>query len=187
MICSRVHGHIHAYSVIETRQSKAKQLRLKTTKEELPQVGLEPVTFCVTRQTLYQLSHRGSSAGQAESLNVIQRQRHLFPDKQGNSFQYLYVYMYVHTHVHMLFISIPVATTVSEIVSLPLPFPPSPSPSLPPCPIACPTACHASGHTYTNTPHTLCYQRIILDHITAFIGGCENLFRGAARGHVVAK
>ena len=41
-----------------------------------------------TRQTLYQLSHRGSSAGEAESLNVIQGQRRLFPDKQGNSFQY---------------------------------------------------------------------------------------------------
>ena len=29
------------------------------------------------RQTLYQLSHQGSSAGQAESLNVIQGQRRL--------------------------------------------------------------------------------------------------------------
>ena len=38
-----------------------------------------------TRQMLYQLSHRGSSAGQAESLNVVQRQSRLFPDKQGNS------------------------------------------------------------------------------------------------------
>ena len=47
-----------------------------------------------TRQTLYQLSHRGSSAGQAESLNVFQGQRRLFPDKQGNSFQYCSMYTF---------------------------------------------------------------------------------------------
>ena len=40
---------------------------------------------------LYQLSHRGSSAGQAKSLNVMHRQRCFFPDKQGNSFSALYV------------------------------------------------------------------------------------------------
>ena len=58
-------------------------------KEELPQAGLEPVTFCVLGRPLYQLSHQGSggSAGQAESLNFIQLQgqRRLSPDKQGYS------------------------------------------------------------------------------------------------------
>jgi len=39
-----------------------------------------------TRQMLYHLSHQGSSAGQAESLDVIQGQRCLFLDKQGNSY-----------------------------------------------------------------------------------------------------
>ena len=48
--------------------------------------GIRTHNVLRTRQTLYQLSHRGSSAGQAESLNVIQGQRYLFPDKQGNSF-----------------------------------------------------------------------------------------------------
>ena len=59
------------------RQGKARQLRLKRTplfpkrREELPQVGFEPTTFCVL----------GGSSGQAKSLNVIQGQKHLFPDK----------------------------------------------------------------------------------------------------------
>ena len=35
-----------------------------------------------TRQTLYQLSHRGSSAGQVESFKFFARQR---PDGRGNS------------------------------------------------------------------------------------------------------
>ena len=44
------------------RHGKGRQLHLKTKrKEELPQAGLEPTTFCVL-------------AGQAESLNVIQGQ-----------------------------------------------------------------------------------------------------------------
>ena len=38
-----------------------------------------------TRQMLYQLSYRGSSAGQAKSLKVILGQRWLFLDTQGNS------------------------------------------------------------------------------------------------------
>ena len=36
------------------------------------------------RQTLYQLSHRGSSAGQAESLKFMQGKGRLSPDGQGN-------------------------------------------------------------------------------------------------------
>ena len=38
-----------------------------------------------SRQTLYQLSHRGSSAGQAESLKFVQGKWRLSPDKQGYS------------------------------------------------------------------------------------------------------
>ena len=50
--------------------------------------GIQTCDILCARQMFYQLSHRGSSAGQAESLNVIQGQRRLFPDKQGNSIQY---------------------------------------------------------------------------------------------------
>ena len=59
------------------RQSKARQLRLKTTppfpreKEELPQAGFEPTMFCVPQADALTEPHRGSSAGQAESLNVL--------------------------------------------------------------------------------------------------------------------
>ena len=55
--------------------------------------GIQTCDVLRTRQTLYQLSHQGSSAGQAESLNVIQGQRHLFSDKQGNSFSVLCMYV----------------------------------------------------------------------------------------------
>ena len=47
------HQHVHVCPVIETKQSKAKQLCLKTTphfpkrKEELPQAGFKPATFCI--------------------------------------------------------------------------------------------------------------------------------------------
>ena len=56
---------------------KAKQLCLKTTpffpreKEELFSGGIRTRDILRARQTLYQLSHRGSSAGQAKSLNVF--------------------------------------------------------------------------------------------------------------------
>ena len=51
--------------------------------------GIRTCDILRARPTLYQLSHRGSSAGQAKSLNVIQGQRCLSPDK--------------HTHVHCTF------------------------------------------------------------------------------------
>ena len=79
-----VHVHVHERSVIETRQSKATEdnsLFLKR-KRRAASGGIRTCNVLCTRQTLYQLSHRGSSAGQAESL---QRQSCLFPDKQGNS------------------------------------------------------------------------------------------------------
>ncbi len=53
-----------------------------------------------TRQTLYQLSQRGSSVGQAESLSVIQGQRRLFPDKQGGSYTYANTRRHNRHHKH---------------------------------------------------------------------------------------
>ena len=72
------------------RQSQARQQHVYMPKENsfFPRAasgGTWIREILRTRQTLYQLSHRGSSAEQAESLNVIQGQRRLFPDKQGNS------------------------------------------------------------------------------------------------------
>ena len=60
-------------------------------KNELPQVGFKPATFCVLAgQTLYQQSHRGSSAGQAESLKFMQGKGRLSPDGQGKPILVLY-------------------------------------------------------------------------------------------------
>ena len=78
--------HVHVNPFNETRQSK--QLHPKTTpffsrKNELPQAGFEPMMSCVLGDTL-QLSHRGSSAGQAESLKFMQGKGCLSPDGQGN-------------------------------------------------------------------------------------------------------
>ena len=87
-----VHVHIqciHVYtssdmvtSVNETRQSQATTPEDNSFffSEELPHRDV-----LHTRQMLYQLSHRGSSAGQAESLKFIQGKGRLSPDKQGNS------------------------------------------------------------------------------------------------------
>ena len=59
--------------------------------KELPRAGLEPATFCILGRPLYQLSHRGSSAGQAESLKFVQGKWRLFPD--------IHVHVHVHSHV----------------------------------------------------------------------------------------
>ena len=74
-----------------TRQGKVKQLRPKTTpfflkrKRSYSTSGrIRTHKVLRTRQTLYQLSHQGSSAGQAESLKSIQGKGHLSPDEQGN-------------------------------------------------------------------------------------------------------
>ena len=68
----------------ETRQSK--QLHPKTTpffsREKMSCLRICDVLRA--RQTLYQLSHRGSSAGQAESLKFMQGKERLSPDGQGN-------------------------------------------------------------------------------------------------------
>ena len=55
------------------RQGKGRQLCLKTTTlfPKRKSCLRQDSNLC-TRQTLYQLSHLGRSAGQAESLNVIQ-------------------------------------------------------------------------------------------------------------------
>ena len=56
-------------------------------KNELPQVGLEPTTFCVLDRCSYPLSYRGSSAGWAESHIQIKAKQSKAsqPDKQVNS------------------------------------------------------------------------------------------------------
>ena len=90
-----IHFNIHMNEEL-LRQGKAKQLHLKTTpffsreKEELTQAGLKPAMFCIPGR---RSTNRGSPAGQAKSLNVMQRQSCLFPDKQGNSIS-------VHVHVN---------------------------------------------------------------------------------------
>ena len=82
------------------RQGEAKQLHLKTTpffsilrKRRAASGRTRTHDVLHTRQTLYQLSHQGSSAGQAESLNVMQRQSHLSPDNRLTLSQYsMYIY-----------------------------------------------------------------------------------------------
>ena len=54
---------------------------------------IQPCDILCTKQMLYQLSHQGSSAGQAESLNVMQGQMCLFPDKQGYSILEILVHL----------------------------------------------------------------------------------------------
>ena len=75
---SIIHTYIHTYmyiherSVTETRQSKAttaedNSLFIKR-KRRAASGGIQTRDILCTRQTLYQLNHRGSSAGQAKSL-----------------------------------------------------------------------------------------------------------------------
>ena len=73
-----------------SRQGKAKQLRLETTlfflkRKRAASGGTRTRNILHTRQTLYQLSHQGSSAEQAESLSFMQGQRRLSPARQSNS------------------------------------------------------------------------------------------------------
>ena len=65
---------MHEQSVIETRQSKAEDSYFFTSKKSYLRQDLNPQLTTYTRQMLYQLSYRGSPAGQAESLNVMQMQ-----------------------------------------------------------------------------------------------------------------
>ena len=87
---------MYIYTVIET-----KQLRLKTTLffQEKKKSWIRTRDVLHARQMLYHLSHRGSSAGQAESLNVMRG-----PDKHmylciipGLQYKGLYTYMYICT------------------------------------------------------------------------------------------
>ena len=83
--CTCVYS-IHVNSVNETRQSKATTLEDNSKrKRRAASDGIQTRNILCTRQTLYQLSHRGSSARQAESLKFIQGKGHLSPDEQGNS------------------------------------------------------------------------------------------------------
>ena len=92
---------IYMYNpVMETRQMQATTPKdnsfFSREKEELLRAGLKPTTFCFPGRPLYQLSHRGSSAGQAESLKFVQGKWHLSPDKQGYSTSALRMYTYVY-------------------------------------------------------------------------------------------
>ena len=66
--------HVHVQSVIGTRQCKATTSEdgsFFQRKNELPQAVLELATSYVhTMQMLYQVSHRGSSAGQAKCVHI---------------------------------------------------------------------------------------------------------------------
>ena len=107
--------YVYMYNQLQ-RQGKCKQQCPKTTlffpreKEELPRAGLEPATFCVLGRLLYQLSHRGSSAGQAESLKFVQGKWRLSPDKQG----------YVHVHVCVQTACIPCTVRIYMYVCMSL-------------------------------------------------------------------
>ena len=75
---------VHVNSVNETRQSKATMpadhsFFLKR-KRRAASGGIQTRNTLRTRQTLYQLSHRGSSAGQAESSKFAQGKGRLSPD-----------------------------------------------------------------------------------------------------------
>ena len=80
---------VHEQSVIETRQSKATTPEdnsfFPKRKRRAASGRIQTHDVLRTRQTLYQLSHQGSSAGHAESLNVMQGKMCLLPDKQGYS------------------------------------------------------------------------------------------------------
>ena len=73
--------YLHERSVIETRQSKATtpedNLCFLKRKRRAASGGVRTCDILRTRQMLYQLSHRGNSTGQVESLNVMQGQRHV--------------------------------------------------------------------------------------------------------------
>ena len=80
------------YMCIFTHRDKAnpsndarRQLFFSKRKRRAASGGTRTRGVLCSRQTLYQLSHRGSSAGQAESLKFIQGKWRLSPDKQGYS------------------------------------------------------------------------------------------------------
>ena len=84
--------HVNISQRDQTRQGKATMSENRSffSREKLAASGgTQTHDILLTMQMLYQLSHRGSSAGQAESLNVMQGQRHLLPVTQGNSNSYL--------------------------------------------------------------------------------------------------
>ena len=84
-------------TVIETRQNKTTMPKdnpcFSQEKRRAASGGTRTRDILCTRQgalptePLRQLSWAG------RILNVLQGQRRLFPDKQGNSFQYMYMYM----------------------------------------------------------------------------------------------
>ena len=80
------------------RQGKATPEDNSKRKRRAASGRIQTCNVLCTRQILYQLSHRGSSAGQAESLMFMQGKGCLSPDGQGNQSQYYYMYMYMTVH-----------------------------------------------------------------------------------------
>ena len=112
--------YVHERSVIETRQSKATTPEdnsfFPKRKRRAASGGTPTRDVLHTRQTLYQLSHRGSSARQAESLNVMQRQSRLSLINRVTLSQYMYMYMVVHT-LYMYLVHAPL-TWVGVVLQL---------------------------------------------------------------------
>ena len=88
-------AHVHEISANETRQIKATKPKDNSffSLEKKRSCGIQTRNILHTKQMLYQLSHRGSPAGQAESLKVMRYKGRLSPDKQGNTNSVLYMYM----------------------------------------------------------------------------------------------
>lgn len=81
---------------------RARQLFFSQVKLRAASGGIQTCNVLCTRQTHYQLSRLGSSAGRAKS--VMQGQRPLFPDEQDNSISVLYETLsrfYTCTFVHL--------------------------------------------------------------------------------------
>ena len=90
--CQSVQVHICICTCIISYRDKANasndtriQLFFSKRKRTAASGGIRTHDILRSRQTLYQLSHQGSSAGQAKSLKFVQGKWHLSPDKQGYS------------------------------------------------------------------------------------------------------
>ena len=82
---------VHVYRIDQSCRDKAKEetrpensCPFRGKNEGCPRRDANQCHTC-TVQVLYQLSHQGSPAGQAESLRLMQGLRHLFPARQGFS------------------------------------------------------------------------------------------------------
>ena len=99
-MCKLVHNQ-------SLRQGKAKQLCLNTTpffpkrKRRAVPGAIRTRDILRVRQTLYQLSHRGSSAGQAElytrqRASLLMNSISVVRSMCGSMYVYVYMYMYIY-------------------------------------------------------------------------------------------